>query len=208
MSQPFDRNCNVPQPGKVDESLGEFWESDAWSIAAKNNLSCYERNRLYLSAQGNSFLDISYISGTDSDGDGRSVAAADLDNDGRLELIVRQVGGGPLFVYQNQFPQRNWLAVSLRGQQSNSLGIGARLVAHVGERRIVRELFPINTYRSQDLSQVHFGLDESERVDRLTIRWPSGLEQELKDLAANRHIRVTEGSDEIATVEPGQVDLP
>jgi hypothetical protein len=193
--------------------LGEFWEGDAWRIGAENNLSCFERNRLYLNVDGRSFLDVSFISGADSDGDGRSVAAADLDNDGRQDLIVRQVGGGPLFVYQNQLPQRSWLAVSLRGRKSNSLGIGARMVAHVsdpqaGKRQIVRELYPINTYRSQDPSQAHFGLGDAEQVDRLTILWPSGVKQELKDITANRHIQVTEESDEIATIEPGKVVPP
>lgn len=208
MSQPFNRGCHVPAPGEIDESLGEFWVGDAWQIATENNLSCFERNRLYLNVQGKSFLDVSFISGADSDGDGRSVAVADVNNDGRQDLIVRQVGGGPLLVYENELPQRHWLTVSLRGTQSNKLGVGARLVAHVGDRRIVRELYPINTYRSQSPSQVHFGLGDAEQVDRLAIVWPSGRRQELLNVAVDRHIRVTEGADEVATIVPGTVDPP
>ena len=48
MSQPFDRACKVPAPGKLDESLDEFWVGDPWAISTSNNLSGYERNLTYL----------------------------------------------------------------------------------------------------------------------------------------------------------------
>ena len=61
----------------------------------------------------------------DSDGDGRCVVGADFRNNGRLDVVLRQVGGGPLIIYENNFPQRHYLKVSLRGARSNKLGIGA-----------------------------------------------------------------------------------
>ena len=204
MSQPFDRGAVCPAPAEPDEKLGEFWSGSAWSISGSHNLSGYERNRTYLNVGGKDFVDISYITGTDSDGDGRCSVAVDIDHDGRLELFVRQVGGGALKVFKNNFPQRHWLAVSLRGVQSNRQGIGARLIAHVGNRQIVRELYPANSYRSQALARVHFGLGEAEGVDRLVIRWPNGQEQELKGIAADRHVIIREGEATPKVVTPGQ----
>ena len=191
MSQPSNRGAKIKAPGKVDSSIGEFWVESPWEIVEKgHNLSCYERNRVYLNvpgADGRDFLEVSHLSGADSDGDGRSVVAGDFRNNGKLDLLVRQVGGGPVILYENNFPQKHYLKVSLRGTKSNRLGVGARLIATVGGRQIVREQYPQNTYRSQMPNVVHFGLADDTRVDRLVIRWPSGAEQVLQDLAGDRH---------------------
>lgn len=207
MSQPSDRTCELQAPGKVDDRLNEFWVGNPWMIArGGHNLSAYERNRVYLNAGGREFLDASHISGADSDGDGRSVVAADFRNAGLPDLLVRQVGGGALLYYENRLPRAGYLTVSLRGDKSNSRGIGARLVAEVGGRQIVRELFPANGFRSQAPAHVQFGLGGATAIDKLTIRWPSGREQVLTGIAANRHVVIDEARDgpgAIETVVPG-----
>lgn len=208
MSQPCDVNCNVPQPGEIDEELNEFWVGSPWQIFQEHNLSAFERNRMFLNAGGRSFLDISYVSQTDNDGDARASLAADFNNDGRLELVVRQVGGGPLLLYENNFPQQHYLKVTLRGTKSNRFGSGARLIATVGDRQIVRENFAVKSYLSQMPLLVHFGLGDAEQVDRLVVKWPSGEESVLTALAADRHVIVTEGSDTPETVEAGSPVLP
>jgi len=192
----------------VDAELNEFWEGDPWAIFDKHNLSCFERNRMYLNSAGQGFLDVSFVSGADNDGDSRSAIAADLNGDGMLDLVVRQAGGGPLLIYENQLPPRHYLTVSLRGTKSNRLGVGARLTAFVGDRQIVRENYPANTYRSQSPSLVSFGLGDHARVDRLEITWPSGLKQELRDLPADSHIVVTEGQDHFQVAKGGVVSEP
>jgi hypothetical protein len=203
VSQPSDRAACCKAPGTVDKNLGEFWVENPWDIVGQgHNLSAFERKRTFLNVRGQDFLDISFLTGADGDGDGRSVVAGDFRNVGRMDLVVRQVGGGPLLYYENGFPQRHYLKVSLRGRTSNRQGIGARLTATAGGLRQVRELYPINTYRSQMPNLVHFGLADAERVEELTIRWPSGTVQVLKDLAADRHIVIEEGKEGEAAVEP------
>jgi hypothetical protein len=196
----------------VDRSLGEFWVTNPWDIVEQgHNLSAYERKRAFLNVAGRAFLDISYLTGADSDGDGRSVAAGDFRNDGRLDLVVRQVGGGPVLLFENRFPKAHYLTVSLRGRASNRLGIGARLTARVSGREITRELYPLNSFRSQMPSRVHFGLGDARKIDRLTIRWPSGTVQTFEDLAADRHVVIAEdrtGPAAVETVIPGQVFRP
>lgn len=192
MSQPFDRSATCERPGELDPELGEFWVEDPFKINWENNLSSYERNRAFLNLGGKEFLEISHLTGADSDGDGRAVVAADLDGDGREELIVRQSGGGPLKVFANRFPTGNWVEISLRGSSSNHRGIGARLVAEVGQQRLARDQFPVNSYRSQASNRVHFGLADAEQIDRLTIRWPSGKTQTRKNVRKNQHIFIEE----------------
>jgi hypothetical protein len=196
----------------VDKSLGEFWSENPWDIVAEgHNLSAYERKRTFVNLRGKGFLDVSFLAGTDSDGDGRSVLACDFRNNGRLDLVVRQVGGGPFLLFENDFPQQHYLKVSLRGTAGNRLGVGARLTAAVGGQTLVRELFPANTFASQAPSLVHFGLGKADKIDRLTVRWPSGKVQVLTDVAADRHVVVEEGREGAAAVEtvvPGQTVRP
>lgn len=187
-----------------------------WDIVgAGHNLSNHERQRFYLNQAGTGFVDLSYLSGADAEGDGRSVVAADFRNNGQLDLIVRKVGGGPVTLYENRFldpgHKRHYLHVSLRGRTSNRLGIGARLTAYAKGRQIVRELYPLNSYKSQMPSQVHFGLADADIVERLTIRWPSGVVQELTNVGADRHIVVEEGKEDSAAVQvvvPGKTIAP
>ncbi len=225
MSQPFNRGAKVPQPGELDPTLGEFWVKSPWNIVQEgHNLSAYERKRIFLNVRrpdgARDFLDISFLTGADGDGDGRSVVAGDFRNIGRLDLVVRQSGGGPVLLYENSFPQRHYLKVSLRGRpeevsvrgrQSSRLGIGARLIAEAQGQPRYRDMYPLNSYRSQTPNIVHFGLGDATKVDRLTIRWPSGRVQELADIPADRHIVVDEGkegNDAIELVVPGKTIQP
>jgi hypothetical protein len=212
VSQPCDRACTIPAPGSVDKSLGEFWVENPWEIVKHgHNLSCFERKRTWMNIKGRNFIDLSYLTGTDSDGDGRCIVAGDFRNNGRQDLILRQVGGGPLLLYENNFPQRHYLEVSLRGRQSNRLGVGARLNALVSGQRLVREMYPLNSFRSQMPNLIHLGLGDAERVERLEIRWPSGKVQVLSDLRADAHIVVDEdkeGPAAVETVVPGRTIQP
>jgi enediyne biosynthesis protein E4 len=225
VSQPFDRGAKVEQPGQLDPTLGEFWVKNPWHIVQEgHNLSAYERKRIFLNVRRDGgerdFLDISFLTGADGEGDGRSVVAADFRNVGRLDLVLRQSGGGPVLLYENDFPQRHYLKVSLRGRpkevsldgrRSNRLGIGARLIAEAQGQPRVREMYPLNSYRSQTPNIVHFGLGDATKVDRLTIQWPSGKVQVLTDVAADRHIVVDEGKDGAEAIElvvPGKTIQP
>lgn len=189
-----------PAPIKPDERLKDWWVENPWQIAAKGkSLSGYERNRIYLNARAKEFYEISGLtSGADSDGDGRAVVACDVTGDGMQDFFVRQAGGGTLLLFENHFPKAHWLEVSLRGKTSNSLGIGARVVAEIGSQKLVREVYPANTFKSQAPARVHFGLGKSEKIDHLTITWPSGMKQEFRDVAPDRHLRITEGDSALA----------
>jgi hypothetical protein len=125
-----------------------------------------------------------------------------------MELLVRQVGGGPLLLYENHFPPAHYLKITLRGRQSNRLGIGARIRVQLADRTIVRELYPHNGFASQMASLVHVGLGDATVADRLTIRWPSGTRQSLTQVAADQHLVIEEGRAGSEVVVPGQTIDP
>ena len=198
MSQPFNRGAIVPAPIEPDKRLKNWWVENPWLIAANGkSLSGYERNRIFLNLGGKDFFEISGLTLADSEADGRGTVAADLTNDGMEDVMVRHVGGLPIALYENRFPKTSWLRVTLHGVKSNREGIGARLVAESNGRKIVRELFPNNGFMGQNAAHVHFGLGQATKLDKLTIRWPSGVVQEFKDLDINRHVRFTEESSNI-----------
>ena len=81
----------------------------------------------------------------------------------------------------------------LIGVQSNRAAIGARVVAQVGSRQLVRDLFPANGFMGQGPPEMILGLGQSQRITHLSVRWPSGKKQEFHDLPAAREIILTEG---------------
>lgn len=212
MSQPYNRGARIAAPGQLDAKLQEFWVENPWEIVREgHNLSAFERNRAFLNLRGQGFVDISFVSGADSDGDGRAAVTGDFRNNGQLDLVVRQVGGGPILLYENRFPPRRYLKVSLRGRQTNRLGIGSRITVEAGGLSMVRELYPINTFQSHAPSLAHFGLADADRVDRLTVRWLSGKVQTFENLPADCHIVIDEGMngpEAVSIVTPGQLIPP
>ena len=194
MSQPFNQFAEHEQLGDLDEEAGEFWMKNPW-MAGSHNLSAYERNGILLNLGAGKFVDISYLSGADLDSDSRSVVAADLNNDGMEDLIVRSNGGGALHVFENQFPKTHWLKIRLKGTKSNSFGIGAKLKLEAGGRTLHRELQPHNSFFSQLSTLMHFGLADTQRIDKLTIKWPSGVVQTLEDIEVDQLLTVTEPAE-------------
>jgi hypothetical protein len=177
----------------LDKEAGQFWVSKPWEIVAEeHNLSAFERNATYLNVGEGRFVDLTFVSGAGNDGDGRSVIALDVDNDGMQDLVVRQAGGEPLLLLRNRMPKRHWLRIALKGTESNAQGLGARITATIGGRTLVRELYPINTYFSQAPAEAHFGLGDATVVDRIDIRWPSGKTQSLTNVPVGRRMSVTE----------------
>ncbi|MBA61379.1 MAG: hypothetical protein CMJ76_03345 [Planctomycetaceae bacterium] len=183
----------MPELRDVDEDNGEFWVGNPFMFSnVKENLSAYERNGCFLNDQNGSFLDMSYLSGSDNRGDSRTVVSTDIDKDGMPELFVRQVGGGALVVYKNNFPKTNWLTISLRGDKSNSAGIGSKVIIRAGDLIVQRELYPVVNFLSQAPANIHVGLQNHAKVDSIEIFWPSGEKTTLRDIDTNRHLRVFE----------------
>jgi hypothetical protein len=81
--------------------------------------------------------------------------------------------------------------------------IGARVVAKIGEKVIERQVMGAQSYLSISDFRLHFGLGTAEKIDELTIVWPAGEKQTIKDLAGNRFYYIKERLDPASFV-PGQ----
>lgn len=204
MSRPTNRECLLPEIGDVDREAGEFWVQNPFQMpAGGHNLSAFERNRLYLNVDGHSFIDGSFTSTVDLDSDSRSAIVGDFNSDGAPDLLVGSVGGGPLRLFQNQAASSaNFLRIKLKGIRSNAPGIGSRIVIHCGQRQIVRDIFPVNGFMGQGPPELIVGLADAQHIDRLEVRWPTGIVQEFSDLSVNGTVLITEGSDHVEVLRP------
>src|SRR6185295_14008807 len=104
---------------------------------------------------------------------GRGAAFADLDGDGRMDIVVNNLDDQPT-VLLNRSEAGNWIELKLTGSTSNRDAIGARVTVTAGGRRQVAEVRAVHSYLSQSDLKVHFGLGNIKRIDSMEIRWPGG----------------------------------
>jgi len=93
---------------------------------------------------------------------------------------------------RNDGKHGGWIGFQLRGHKSNRQGIGARLTLETELGRQVREVKAGDSYLSSSDPRVHFGLGNAREIRSLTIRWPSGIVQTLKDLVPGRYHTIEE----------------
>ena len=124
---------------------------------------------------------------------GRGLAAGDLDNDGRLDAIV-VAHGEPLIYLHNQSKGGRSITFQLEGGASNRDGVGARVEIEAAGRRQVAWRVGGGSFLSAADPRIHFGLGPAQRVDRVTVRWPSGTIDEWRGFEASQRHLLREGA--------------
>ncbi|MBS2027522.1 MAG: ASPIC/UnbV domain-containing protein [Deltaproteobacteria bacterium] len=167
-----------------------------------------EEDTLFMNDGHGHFTDCAAQARVDMRTDGRASAWADLDNDGDLDLVMHQMQSPELRVLRNDLPAgRHWLEVALHGTKSNRMGIGAKVTACAGSSCQVRWIKAGHGYESQGPAVAHFGLGGIEKLDTLKVEWPSGADQELHDVAVDRHVMWTEGEKDVHDARAPKVQL-
>jgi hypothetical protein len=123
----------------------------------------------------------------------RTLAAADIDNDGDLDLLVTNNAGVADLLRNGGVAGSNSLIVKLVGTQSNRNAIGARVRATAGGKTQVQEVRAGSSYLGQHDLRVHFGLGRTTAIERLEIRWPNGQTETVPGVIANQIVTITEG---------------
>ncbi|MGA1238295.1 MAG: CRTAC1 family protein, partial [Limisphaerales bacterium] len=149
----------------------------------------YDRNRLFLNQTGHGFTDVGHLLGVGFQEDGRNVVSDDLNNDGKMDLIITGYDLFPnpqltLRVLENHIPESgNWIGFHL----PSTVAPGTRITLHANSFTTTRQITSGDSHRSQHPPHLHFGLGQIQQISHAEIRWPSGQVTLLPHPAINHY---------------------
>lgn len=158
------------------------------------NSTFRERKVLYWNDRNGKFRDVSLDAGPGITApfNSHGVAAADVLNDGRVEVLVNNTFDRPSLL-KNFGEHGNWILLKLVGTKSNRDAIGARVILRAAGHVQMQEVRSGGSYISQNDFRLHFGIGQATKVDSIEVRWPSGSTQSFKAISANRVLQIVEG---------------
>ncbi len=123
----------------------------------------------------------------------RGVAFGDINNDGCVDIVTLNVGEPPSLLLNHCQNGNHRVLFTLQGTKSNRLAVGARVSVRIGNMTQMSEVKAGSSYISQNDVRQHFGLGNNDKMDEVSIRWPNGSVETLRDVAADYIYTVVEG---------------
>lgn len=153
---------------------------------------------LYRQLPEGRFEDVSSLAGpavTDPHSS-RGAAFGDFDNDGDIDVLIMNMDSPPTLLRNNLKSDRHWLRVQLQGVASNRSAIGATVSVASGGKRQTAVVLSQSSYLSVNDFRMHFGLGETDKVDSVSVRWPSGATETFNVNQTDRTVVLKEGSSQ------------
>jgi hypothetical protein len=128
-------------------------------------------------------------------------AFGDYDNDGDVDIVIVNNNDPPTLLRNEGGNKNNWLMIKCVGTRSNRSGIGTRVRVVTGQHAQMDEVLSGGSFLSQSDLRLHFGLGQAKTVDLIEVRWPLGLQESFRNVAANQLVIIREGRGIIRTEE-------
>ena len=152
------------------------------------------------------FFDISEIAGIQASGERihRSAIFADYDNDGLVDIYVAnngqqvEAGKGNTIADEAQGDRSSFPTANRKrkiGGLTNRDAYGAEVTVTAGDLVLIQALISGTSYFSTNVRALYFGIGMSDKIDRLEIKWPSGIMQTFDNLENNQTILIIEGKE-------------
>lgn len=154
-----------------------------------------EPKLLFLNQRNGKFKDISSLAGPAIQAPqvSRGVAMGDLFNDGKTDIVVENLVGGPMILQPQGGTSNHWVGFQLEGAKGNLLALNARVRVTTGTLVQLGEVRSGGSYLSQNDLRVHFGLGSSAHIDKVEVIWPDGKIETFARMAADCYYRIKEG---------------
>jgi enediyne biosynthesis protein E4 len=120
----------------------------------------------------------------------RGLALGDLDDDGRLDVVINDLDGAPQVLHNELASTGNWLTVKVRGTGKNLDALGAVVSVKAGRLSLRRLVQSGTSYISQDDMRQHFGLGAATQADVVEVRWPDGTVTRQENVKANQVLEI------------------
>jgi Flp pilus assembly protein TadD/peroxiredoxin len=170
------------------------WNAINELVRSDNTWHGYARNVMFVNNGDGSFAEISGPSGLDFSDDSRAFALADIDHDGRLEVILKNRNTPQLRILRNAMKELGHsITFRLQGTKSNRDAIGTSITVEAGSLCQTKYLQAGSGFLSQHSKELFFGLGSAASGIRATVRWPNGLVQQFENLPAGHSIEIEEG---------------
>ena len=171
------------------------WNAINELVRSDNTWHGYARNVMFVNNRNGTFTEASGAVALDFLEDSRSFALADIDHDGRLEIILKNRNAPQVRILHNVMRDLGRsISFRLRGTKSNRDAIGAAVTVEAGSLRQTKYLQAGSGFLSQHTKELFFGLGDFHGAVRAKIHWPSGLSQVLEGLPVDHAIELEEGS--------------
>ena len=157
-----------------------------------------QANVVYRNLDGKRFEDVTALAGPGlrQERSSRGAAFGDFDDDGDIDVLVMNMADRVSLFRNDLASDRGWVRLTLRGTRSNRAAIGATVTIEAGGVRQTRAVMSQSSYVSLNDLRVHFGLGPAERVDSVSVKWPSGETERFDGVARGRGWLLAEGSGE------------
>ncbi len=161
-----------------------------------------ERNCSFLNTGNGRFVNTSSVTGVEFVDDARSMAPVDWDNDGDLDMIIKNRTAPRLRAIRNDYDSKgHYLAIDLVATKGHPDAIGANVVIEAGGKQFIRRVYCGDAFLSQRSRRLHFSFGQIETLDKLTVNWTHGPSESFENVPLDRTLRITQGEKELPSVE-------
>ena len=149
------------------------------NFVGENSWNGYERKCLFANVGNGQFMDVARPTGSDGIKDGRGVAVADFNGDGKLDLVINNNNATPTLYLNGVKKSGNSVVIRLEGTRSNRDAIGAQVRLKIAGKTMMRQVEAGSGFAAEGMLPVHFGVGNASSIESVEITWPSGLVQKF-----------------------------